>query len=76
MPGETAVKIRQKYLLKGSFLVKLLASSLMFKKLTKIMHESSYKFASVIDSVDHFQNRFNLCANSKHFLSNIVLIII
>ena len=40
MPGETAVKIREKYLLKGSFLVKLLASSLMSKKITKIMHES------------------------------------
>ena len=41
MPNETAVKIREKYLLKGSFLVKLQASSLMSKKITKIMHKSS-----------------------------------
>ena len=31
MPGETAVKMREKQLLKGSFLVKLQASSLMSK---------------------------------------------
>ena len=41
MPDEIAVKIREKYLLKGSFLVKLQASSLMSKKITKIMHEWS-----------------------------------
>ena len=40
MPGETADKIREKYLLKGSFLVKLQASSLMSKN-NKIMHEWS-----------------------------------
>ena len=34
-----AVKILKKYLLRGSFLVKLKASSLMSKKITKIMHE-------------------------------------
>ena len=34
-----AVKILKKYLLRGSFLVKLQASSLMSKKITKIMHE-------------------------------------
>ena len=39
LPSEIAVKIREKYLLKGSFLVKLQASSLMSKKITKIMHE-------------------------------------
>ena len=41
LPSEIAVKIREKYLLKGSFLVKLQASSLMSKKITKIMHEWS-----------------------------------
>ena len=41
MPGEIAVKILEKYLLRGSFLVKLQASSLMSKKITKIMHEWS-----------------------------------
>ena len=33
-----AVKILKKYLLRGSFLVMLQASSLMSKKITKIMH--------------------------------------
>ena len=41
MPGEIAVKILKKYLLRGSFLVKLKASSLMSKKITKIMHDWS-----------------------------------
>ena len=41
MPGEIAVKILKKYLLRGSYLVKLQASSLMSKKTTKIMHEWS-----------------------------------
>ena len=33
-----AVKMLKKYLLRGSFLVMLQASSLMSKKITKIMH--------------------------------------
>ena len=41
MPGEIALRILEKYLLRGSFLVKLQASSLMSKKITKIMHERS-----------------------------------
>ena len=41
MPGEIALRILEKYLLGGSFLVKLQASSLMSKKITKIMHEWS-----------------------------------
>ena len=41
MPGEIALRILEKYLLRGSFLVKLQASSLMSKKITKIMHEWS-----------------------------------
>ena len=41
MPGEIALRILEKYLLRGSFLVKLEASSLMSKKITKIMHEWS-----------------------------------
>ena len=38
MPGEIALRILKKYLLRGSFLVKLQASSLISKKITKIMH--------------------------------------
>ena len=41
MPGEIALIILEKYLLRGSFLVKLQASSLMSRKITKIMHEWS-----------------------------------
>ena len=41
MPGEIALRTLEKYLLGGSFLVKLQASSLMSKKITKIMHEWS-----------------------------------
>ena len=41
MPGEISLRILEKYLLGGSFLVKLPASSLMSKKITKIMHEWS-----------------------------------
>ena len=41
LPGEIAVKILKKYLLRVSFLVKLQASSLMSKKMTKIIHEWS-----------------------------------
>ena len=41
MPGEIALRILEKYLLRGSFLVKLQAFSLMSKKITKTMHEWS-----------------------------------
>ena len=41
LPGEISLRILEKYLLGGSFLVKLPASSLMSKKITKIMHEWS-----------------------------------
>ena len=39
LPGGIALRILEKYLLEGSFLVKLPASSLMSKKIIKIMHE-------------------------------------
>ena len=41
MPGDISLRILEKYLLGGSVLVKLPASSLMSKKITKIMHEWS-----------------------------------
>ena len=41
MAGEIAATILKKYLLKGSFLVKLQASSLISKKITTIMHDWS-----------------------------------
>ena len=41
MPGEISLRILEKYLLGGSFLVKLQTSSLMSKKIAKIMHELS-----------------------------------
>ena len=41
MPGEIALRILERYLLGGSFLIKLQAASLMSKKITKIMHEWS-----------------------------------
>ena len=37
--GEIELRILEKYLLRGSFLVKLQAFSLMSKKITKTMHE-------------------------------------
>ena len=54
LPGEIAIKIREKYLLKGSFLVKLQASSLMSKKNNKSLVKSSDNLVSVIDNPDHF----------------------
>ena len=41
MLGEIALRILEKYLLRGSFIVKLQASSLKSKKITKITHEWS-----------------------------------
>ena len=41
MPGEIALRILEKYLLRGLFLVKLQASGLVSKKITKAMHEWS-----------------------------------
>ena len=40
MPGEIALRL-EKYLLRGSFLAKLQASSIVSKKVTKILHEWS-----------------------------------
>ena len=41
MPSEIALRVLEKHLLRCSFLVKRQASSLMSKKITKIMHEWS-----------------------------------
>ena len=41
LPGEIPLRILEKYLLGGSFLAKLPTSSLMSKKIAKIMHEWS-----------------------------------
>ena len=41
MPGEIPLRILEKYLLGGSFLAKLPTSSLMSRKIAKIMHEWS-----------------------------------
>ena len=60
MPGEIALRMLEKYLLRGPFLAKLQASSIVSKKVkNSTWVKSSYKFISVIDYPDHFQNRFN-----------------